>query len=671
MKNLALLLRFLCYRFLRTKTQEIRKVHAITFRRFSPEGGRGGGSAVQSCQQILLGERYHEWPLTYTYYTENRYSENRKNRLWDLWGGAYFAIKHTRHEHDAVYFTHDYGTGFGLALLRKKFVYIAHLQGPRIEEKNNFGEYTSKLEKGIIRFCEWYVFKKAHHVCFPSKGAEDYYFSSQYRSISRKAARIGPVLYNTLYVETVPQPVEGVKEEKNCLTILSIGACTAAKGIDQIPALLDELLERHSKPVRWIVVGSGALSEKINKQADDLANKYPHFTFKLLPSCSYPQIVYLHRLADIYIMLQRVSIFDLATLEAMKHDKAIILSAVGGNLDFNKQDNIILHTNHKETVDRVLACDVTELGNRNRTVYDEFFSQKCFVINYHKIIDDLMQSCAISHRHDFSSLNFEKLGEQCRIDPVLLEYSEMSASERNFIAGLVTTLRPKKMLEIGVSSGASSALLLGAGDSQTRLHSIDTAFKYYRDRGLPFEQQREVGFLVRQKYAELTNRWSLYTGGTSASFMEQIGSGIDFVLLDAAHGLPGELLDFLTVLPFVAKHCVFVVHDINIQLVIQTKSTAPRILMSCVRADKIFPVTGLNGYSVANIGAFMINQETAEKVNLRDLFHALLIDWCVPMNVLRISQTRSLLNKCYPQEFIRIFDDASQHYKSTNPLFSE
>ena len=44
------------------------------------------------------------------------------------------------------------------------------------------------------------------------------------------------------------------------------------------------------------------------------------------------------------------------------------------------------------------------------------------------------------------------------------------------------------------------------------------------------------------------------------------------VVLDAAHGLPGEVLDFLLILPWVNVDCVFVVHDINIQLYFETRS---------------------------------------------------------------------------------------------------
>lgn len=40
-------------------------------------------------------------------------------------------------------------------------------------------------------------------------------------------------------------------------------------------------------------------------------------------------------------MLHRISIFDFATLEAMSQHSAVILSKIGGNLDFNMNSNVI------------------------------------------------------------------------------------------------------------------------------------------------------------------------------------------------------------------------------------------------------------------------------------------------------------------------------------------
>lgn len=70
---------------------------------------------------------------------------------------------------------------------------------------------------------------------------------------------------------------------------------------------------------------------------------------------------------------------------------------------------------------------------------------------------------------------------------------------------------PKKIVEIGVSSGAGSLLLLEATkESGALLYSVDIGGKYYRDRNenIPLEKRREVGFLCEEADC-FHKRWSL------------------------------------------------------------------------------------------------------------------------------------------------------------------
>lgn len=393
MNNILTFLKFLSYPYRRSviKTAKINTVHTITYRVFSPDGGKGGGSAVQSCQNILLGQEYRGKLLKYTYFEDNKYWENWDPRLADLWAGAFFAISKTKDEDDSVYITHDYTTAFGLALTGRKFVYVSHLQGPRVEEKLNYGEQFTKLDRRIISFCERYVFRKAMYVCFPSVGARKYYFSSKYRSLSQHEAKIGPVLYNTIYSHPDPQPVEGMAEDKESLTFISIGALTPAKGIDQLPEFIEEYLNTYSGKVRWIVVGDGLLKSKLRENFKFLTDKFDRLSINLIESCPYPQIQYLIRISDVYIMFHRISIFDLATLEAMKNGKCVILSNIGGNPEFNRSQNIILHDgNIKETANNLLTANIDDLKSRNKEVYENHFSNAAFIESYHRVIDDLL-----------------------------------------------------------------------------------------------------------------------------------------------------------------------------------------------------------------------------------------------------------------------------------------
>ncbi|WAG10983.1 glycosyltransferase [Aeromonas dhakensis] len=392
MKNIIILFKFLLMALNSKKSDAsvIRNVHTITFRLFSPEGGRGGGAAVQTCQNILLGNRYKKLQLKYSYFKDNIYTTGFPYHLSDLWlwGGALFAIETTKDEDGCVYITHDYGTGFGLAILKKRFVYVAHLQGPRVEEKENYNESMNMLDRLIIKFCERYVFKKALYVCFPSAGACDYYFNSNHRAIARSSACIGPVLYNTLYAHPVSQSVPSINLDPSVTTILSIGALTNAKGIDQIPYFFEKNLNKIEGRVRWIVIGQGPQYSTINEHAKLIKRNNPNFDFIIIKSLSYPEICYLSNLCDVYLMLHRISIFDLATLEAMEKGKCVVLSRVGGNVEFNKNDNIIFDDQFSE-LDVFNNNIIVDKGERNRVVYNEYFSNQEFIDTYHSVIDDL------------------------------------------------------------------------------------------------------------------------------------------------------------------------------------------------------------------------------------------------------------------------------------------
>lgn len=391
LKNIIILLKFIAGSLLtrRKKSSNVKMVHSITFRDFSPEGGRGGGSAVQSCQNILLGSNYKNMLLKYTYKEDNVYSKALGSRLFDLWGGTLFAINKTKNDSDCVYITHDYGTGFGLALLKKNFVYVAHLQGPRVEEKINYNEFITSIDKTIIKFCERFVFKRALYVCFPSIGAKEHYFSSPHRSIDINKSNIGNPLYNTIYTDPENRIVNGIDKDNDFITIISIGALTDAKGIDRIPSFIKKLISNSNKKVRWIVVGNGYLKDAIKKQAYALQNEFENFKFFIKESCEYPQIRYLISISDVYLMMHRVSIFDLATLEAMKEGLCVALSYTGGNIDFNKDNNIVFIEDDFESAKKLAETNVSMSGMKNKTVYNDFFSNEKFIESYRHVIYDL------------------------------------------------------------------------------------------------------------------------------------------------------------------------------------------------------------------------------------------------------------------------------------------
>ena len=118
--------------------------------------------------------------------------------------------------------------------------------------------------------------------------------------------------------------------------------------------------------------------------------------------------------------------------------------------------------------------------------------------------------------------------------------------EARFINGLIRKNKPKNCLKIGVANGGSSIVILNAiKDIQnSALVSLDLNKELFRD------PTKLTGYRVYQYFPELTKNWKLYTGNQPHKFLVNLNMKFDFVFLDSAHATPGEIINFIEVLPF-------------------------------------------------------------------------------------------------------------------------
>lgn len=123
------------------------------------------------------------------------------------------------------------------------------------------------------------------------------------------------------------------------------------------------------------MVGKGPLEAAVKTELDRLSGLYDNFSYIHLKGCSYAEMQYLQNITDVYLMLHRISIFDLTTLEMMNKSKCVVLSDVGGNPEFNRDDNIILVKNddYEAGSSALLGSDIKMLGNKNKRVYENIF----------------------------------------------------------------------------------------------------------------------------------------------------------------------------------------------------------------------------------------------------------------------------------------------------------
>ena len=240
------------------------------------------------------------------------------------------------------------------------------------------------------------------------------------------------------------------------------------------------------------------------------------------------------------------------------------------------------------------------------------------------------------------------------IESKIEAFSEMSSSERAFLTDLVIKYNPSKILEIGVSRGASSCLLLNAiqDNHNARLYSIDLNNNLYTDCSL------KTGYLVEQ-FPEFKKRWKLYTGNMAYKFLDEIGDGIDLCLIDTAHVLPGEILDILMVLPYLKDDAILIFHDTNLHTAqdedkswqkVRDYSYTNNLLMSSIYGKKFLQDNFDNSphwcnVHFSNIGAIQICKETKER--LFEIFNLLTIPWFYRPDKLNLIELSSFIEKHY------------------------
>lgn len=389
--------------------EKVDKIKCITYRPSAPRGGRGGGGAVLSAMQEIIGNSINNIPVEYKYSEKdgiwhtlkNKYFNewtypnfiNEESNLIMLWAAIAFVIEETRNDSNTLYVCHDYSTGFALSMLKKKYILVIHTQGPRLEEKTNLGEPITKEEGKIISYCENIAMMNAQKVCFPSEGGKEYFFNSKYCNVKRENVSLGDTLYNTVYADIKEERLNNVEENKNVCTFLSVGTMTYAKGQDKVCEFLETLLKMDSKnEYRWICVGRGPFAEEVNRKANELKSMYVNFDYIYYEKCTFREVKYLQMISDYYVMLHRISIFDLATLEAMQNANGLILTKTGGNLEYNCEENVIYLENgdYMGLVEKVISADKNYQKELNQKCYQKYFSKQQFKERYIKQLNSIL-----------------------------------------------------------------------------------------------------------------------------------------------------------------------------------------------------------------------------------------------------------------------------------------
>ena len=265
----------------------------------------------------------------------------------------------------------------------------------------------------------------------------------------------------------------------------------------------------------------------------------------------------------------------------------------------------------------------------------------------------------------------------------------MAEEEQLFLLQMILDKNPKKILEMGVARGGSTAIILNGikHNPEAKLYSLDIRETMWDDDSKP------IGFIIKEKFPELLKQWSLFVGKKNMNstyekntidmiqpnditnrhyspMLEEIGRDIDFCLLDTAHINPGEFLDFLMIFPYLKDDCMVVIHDTQLHMY-TTEFHIIRyttgVLTSSLKGDKYSPAKINNSYQhvsglpLPNISAVKINKKDNES-NIYDLFNLLSLPWNYNIDDREMELLVNHFRKFYDEDLVSMLIDTRKYY---------
>lgn len=220
--------------------------------------------------------------------------------------------------------------------------------------------------------------------------------------------------------------------------------------------------------------------------------------------------------------------------------------------------------------------------------------------------------------------------------------------------------KPKKILEVGVSAGGTSAIILRNTGPGQHLFAVDLADRYYRD------PSKHVGWEVAVVCTqEEKSRYTLLSGKDIIDRLDEIGPEIDFCFLDSAHTLPGEFLQFLAIYPYLKEGAIVAFHDINANRP-GPRGANPKVFHSQNATNLAFAAIGsrqkiIQADILPQIGALVVDNETRHTIP--NCFMALGITWYYyPQDIL--SKYSKLFNKHYNKFCQNMFEHCVYNQRS-------
>ena len=237
----------------------------------------------------------------------------------------------------------------------------------------------------------------------------------------------------------------------------------------------------------------------------------------------------------------------------------------------------------------------------------------------------------------------------------------MWGNQREFINGIIRKYKPKKLVEIGVLLGGSSIIMLNAikDIENSKLYSIEIS------------NHNSIGKCAYEHFPNLINKWKLFKGDITVNFIEKIGNNIDLAMIDTSHFEPGEILDFLMILPFLKEGAIIIFHDIDHQITHShgkdmRNEWAPYLIFNLIRGEKYLP----SGKGILNKDIGAIKLENNQKRFIHDYCRALGGQWQYFPSEKNIEDTIKFFEKYYDTYCLTIFQESvkfNRQFVKDNP----
>lgn len=232
----------------------------------------------------------------------------------------------------------------------------------------------------------------------------------------------------------------------------------------------------------------------------------------------------------------------------------------------------------------------------------------------------------------------------------------MTRFESAFLLGVIEQYRPRNIVEVGIASGVTSAMILkklSQNNYQAKLYSLDLLTFCVEDN------KKLTGYYANEYYSNLISdnlRFNLFTGSVSAKSFQNIEGIIDLLILDTSHVIPGEILDFLLFLPKMTEGSLILLHDINLQFLNfmdYHNNSATLELFSAVVADKYLNLDPTVNDSFTNIALFRVNHLTKDYIE--NVFLTLCNRWVGRLDTSDLKLYDTVFSQYYNDHVLKIF----------------